>query len=310
MNTKHIFIMNPQSGNGQAIKNFLSIIQKEAEQSGLQYEIHQTQYSGDGERYVKMCCQAEVTATLRFYAVGGDGTLHEVVNGAFGFDHAEVAFIPAGMGNDFVRMFSSPKNFRDIRKQLSGTSRQIDLLRYNDRYSVNTLNIGLDAAVARKAAEFKSKTFLKSSQAYLAGIAAVLGRNQGYQMTVTLENGREQNSLFTLTAIGNGAYCGGGFKALPKAKLDDGVLDVIIVNKINRRTLMSLLPKYRKGSHLEMPGIEQIIHYEQCKSLEIKPVNSFEVCADGELTEVSGLRIEILPKAIRFSVPEGSSLDK
>lgn len=304
---RHIFLVNPQSGKGHGLRKLVPQIEKAAKRAGIPWELHLTRHARDAEETVRRLSQ-NTREPLRFYAVGGDGTLHEVVNGAMGFPHVEVAFVPAGMGNDFARMFHHPEYFQEIDRQIAGTAEVIDVIRHNDRYSINVLNIGLDAAVAKKAAEYRSKTPLKSAQAYLAGIVSVLRTNPGYFLHVKIGEGAAQHRQYTLTAIGNGAYCGGGFKALPQASLQDGMLDVIVVNKLRRRTLLPLLTHYRKGTHLQQQGIETLLSYHKCRTLRLEAQGGIQVCADGELYQVDSLEIEIVPASLRFSVPEGAGL--
>ena len=304
---KHVFLVNPQSGKGHGLRILVPEIEKEARRAGVSFEIHQTRRARDAEETVRLLSQ-NTPESLRFYAVGGDGTLHQVVNGAMGSPHAEVAFIPSGMGNDFARMFDPSAYFQDISRQIHGTPVTIDVIRYNDRYSINVLNIGLDAAVAQKAEEYRSKTPLKNAQAYLAGIVSMLRTNPGYELQITVEDEASLQSNYTLTAIGNGAFCGGGFKALPRASLQDGLLDVIMVNKLKRRTLLPLLTHYRNGKHLEHPGIEAVLSYQQCTRLQITAERGLQVCADGELSPVDSLDIAVLPGKLRFSVPKGCRL--
>ena len=89
---------------------------------------------------------AESSERLRFYACGGDGTLGEVVNGAAGQVNAEVGLIPIGTGNDFVRNFADAGDFFDIEAQVMGEARAIDLIKCNDRYGINVVNVGFDCA--------------------------------------------------------------------------------------------------------------------------------------------------------------------
>ncbi|MDD3023607.1 MAG: diacylglycerol kinase family lipid kinase [Syntrophomonadaceae bacterium] len=303
---KHIFVLNPVAGRGDAEKKLLPKILSALKNSNLDYEIHRTLNKGDATRFVKDRCLLAENAALRFYAVGGDGTLNEVVNGAFGFENVEIALIPAGTGNDFPRSFSHPEYFLDIERQLAGNSRSIDLIRYNDSYLVNMLNIGIDCAVVARTAELKKKPFLNGSSAYLAGIACVFVANKAYQMSVTLEDGSVEEGEFTLLAVGNGAYCGGGFKGVPKACLDDGLLDVSMVKKINRRTFLAVIRKYHDGTHLEPSKTELPIKYIKCRKLTISSHERLQICADGEISKEKRIDLELLPKAIVFSVPKGA----
>jgi YegS/Rv2252/BmrU family lipid kinase len=305
---KHIFILNPAAGRKDAEKKILPGIMEAAKATGIDYEIHRTMNIGDGENYVRSRCLAMPHDSLRFYAIGGDGTLNEVANGAFGFSNAEIGFIPSGTGNDFARIFTEPKNFLDIRKQIKGTAQPIDLIKYEDRVVVNVLNIGLDCAVVTEMNKLKKRLRLGGPLAYMAGVGVVFARNRGFHLKVILEEGTVYEKEYTLAAIGNGSYYGGGFKGIPKAEIDDGLLDISLISKVSRRTFASLIGKYRKGTHLESPGIEKIITYIKCKSITIESKDDMEICIDGEVLNTGELKISIIPSAIKFCLPEGSRI--
>jgi YegS/Rv2252/BmrU family lipid kinase len=305
---KHIFILNPAAGKGMAEREVLPKILKAVKESNVSYEIHRTMNVGDAEHFSKNRCLEHPDEELRFYAVGGDGTLNEVVNGIAGFDHAELAFLPAGSGNDFARVFTNSHNFIDVAKQIRGSAKPIDLLRYNDRYCVNMINIGLDCEVVDEVVSLKKMTPLSGSMAYLAGIAVVFIGNRGFELSLTMEDGSTHTGEFTLVAIANGAFCGGGFKGATKALIDDGLLDVNIVRKLSRHAFLSLLPHYKKGTHLEQKMARKFISYHQCHSISIRPngTEPMKICVDGEIEFAKEIAVTVVPNAIRFSVPEGS----
>lgn len=307
---KHIFIMNPAAGKGKAGKVFLPAIIDTAKGMGIDYEIHRTMAPGDAERFVKNRCEeGNVEAVLRFYACGGDGTLNEVVNGAYGFENVEIAMIPAGTGNDYPRIFGDKKYFEDIEAQILGTARPVDLIRYTSestvRYCINMFNIGLDCNVADKVAEIKRYPFVPGPMAYGMGVGIILGKKEGVDLTITLDGGEVFEGHIMLVAFGIGQYCGGGFRALPNAQPDDGLIDVIIVDEISRRTFISLIGKYRKGTHIEDPATQSFLTARTCRSLSIKPHGSVKLCTDGEVSMTGETTFEIIPGEIKFSVPQG-----
>jgi diacylglycerol kinase (ATP) len=331
---KHIFIMNPAAGKGKAGKVFLPRIIETSKRMGIDYEIHRTIAPGDAQRFVNKRCGTGETGTepeeiLRFYACGGDGTLNEVVNGAYGHNNAEIAMIPAGTGNDFPRNFGELKLFEDIEGQILGKARPMDIIRYESvpanplsgsimfdldflfdsdpdpvvRYGVNMFNIGLDCSVVAKAAEIKAHPFVPGTLAYGLGVAIVLWRKEGVRLEIRFDDGEVIRGDFTLIAVGNGAWCGGGFKGVPKASAEDGLIDVSLVGNVSRRTFLSLIGKYRKGTHLEDPLAVEIITYRKCKSLTIMSKNTVKLCTDGEISTVGETIFEIVPGGINFSVP-------
>lgn len=312
---KHIFILNPVAGSGKAEKRILPGIIEAAREEAVDYEIHRTINVGDAENYVRKRCEHYAGEKLRFYAVGGDGTLNEVVNGAYGTcsiaqSNIEIGFVPVGTGNDFARVFSNPQYFLDIRRQIRGLPVSIDLIKYDDRVIVNMLNIGLDCAVVKEMNIIKKRFPIDGPLAYLAGVGAVFVSNQGFPLKVELEDGRTLVREFTLVAVGNGAFCGGGFKGVPKAEIDDGLLDVSLVNKVNRRTFASLIGKYRKGTHLNSPLAKDIITYVQSKSITIESLDGMDICVDGEVYSTEKLMLTVAPLAIKFSIPLGSKIQR
>jgi YegS/Rv2252/BmrU family lipid kinase len=322
---KHFFIMNPAAGKGKAGEVCLPRIIETSKRLKIDYEIHRTIAPGDAEHFVRVKCeerkkQGKSGETYRFYACGGDGTLNEVANGAYGYEHTEIAMIPAGTGNDFPRSFGDLKYFEDIEKQIEGEAKWIDLIRYETsvhnsdpnssderivRYGINMFNIGLDCNVADKVAKIKNYPFVPGLMAYGMGVAIVLGRKDGVNLEITLDDGEAFSGDMTLVAIANGCYCGGGFKGVPEADTEDGLIDVSIVADVSRRTFLSLLGKYRKGTHLEDPVAAKYISYRKCRSLTIHSTESVKLCTDGEISIVGGIKFEIVPKSIKFSVPQG-----
>lgn len=335
---KHIFIMNPAAGKGKAGKVFLPKIIETAKRMGIDYEIHRTMAAFDAEHFVKGRCEARKgeqgsEEILRFYAVGGDGTLNEVVNGASGHQNVEIAMIPSGTGNDFPKSFGELKSFENIEQQILGAARPVDVIRYEAtppspfsgsfsgaqldalfesdpdpvvRYGINMFNIGLDCNVADKVAKIKENPLVPGPMAYGLGVGIVLGKKEGVDLEICLDNGEVYDGHIMLVAIANGSYCGGGFNGVPRAIVDDGLIDVSIVGNISRRTFLSLIGKYRKGTHLEDPATKSFITYRKCRSLTIRPRGGIvKLCTDGEVSMVSETTFEIIPGAIKFSVPQG-----
>ena len=153
---RHFFVINPAAGKGKRVDELAAQIKSVCERREEKYEIYYTAGVGDAKKYVNNTCRLYEASgeILRFYACGGDGTINEVANGIVGFENAELAVIPIGTGNDFVRNFSWGEGFFDIDAQLDGETRKIDIMKYNNRYAINVINIGFDCEVAAQAAEW------------------------------------------------------------------------------------------------------------------------------------------------------------
>jgi len=303
---KHIFIVNPNSGQGDIQKKLVYDLKKR------ELDFYLTKYPGDGEKYIKKMCAANPAEKIRFYSCGGDGTLNEVVNGIFGFENVEAAAVPTGSGNDFIKNFGIPfENFKDIDKQLSGSAVTVDLIKYQEsakdsevRYAANMFNIGFDCNVVIRVADVKKLPFVRDSLAYMLSIFLTLIKKEGADLIIDFEDGTNYRGYVLLTAIGNGAFCGGGLKGVPEANLNDGVMDVCIIKNISRRTALPLLPKYANGTYLKDKKIKDYIIYKQCKSFTIRGFEErWNLCVDGEIKTAGEIKFEIVPDAVRFSLP-------
>ncbi|GHU49731.1 lipid kinase [Clostridia bacterium] len=313
---KHIFIINPAAGNRTAEKRFLAQILSCVKAEELDYEIHRTTGPGEAESFIRTRCE-EFPDTIRFYACGGDGTLNEVLNGAFGYKNAEITVIPAGTGNDFVRNFPSPEGFLNLAELIKGSVKPIDIMSYaifddnsdiqaaviEKRFALNMCNFGFDSDVVARAATLKTKPFIGGTMAYIGGVFITLMRKKALKLSLRFDDGRVLYEKILLTAVANGAYCGGGFKSAPKSEVDDGLLDIIIVRDMSRRTFLSLVGKYHNGTHMEDKRAEDIILYKHCRSAEISSRTFMNMAIDGEVKRIKRARVEILPKAINFCFP-------
>ena len=300
---KHIFIVNPAAGKGIATTKYQPQILNYLKDSGLDYEVHRSLNKEEIGTYIKQ--KAADGAPVRFYGIGGDGTLCDVANGAIGLPNVEVAIIPCGTGNDFVRNFSNKENFLDIEKQINGKAVPVDAIRCNDFYSMNMLNIGADCEVVVKAA---NKKHASGSLAYAIGALEVLPHNPRYRMVYTDETGEEHEEDLLLCCIGNGHYCGGGFKGCPRASLQDGLMDVVIVRPVTGMLMMKMLLKYHNGTHLDAPEAADLSKFMQVKNFKLRAIDQVNVSVDGEVKPFTEGNMEVVPGAINFVVPEGSEI--
>lgn len=302
---KHIFIINQNAGLKHRTA-LLSAISDACEREKADFEIFYTDRPRAAEDFVRE--RSADGGSYRFYACGGDGTLSEVANGAFGFENVEVAVIPSGTGNDFVRNFSNSEFFTDITRQLRGKLRTFDLIRINDRFAVNTVNIGFDCSVVSLLEKMRGKRLLKLFRSYT--VSAFIKMITMPKSTLTFHHGGSASTRrFTLCAIGNGRFCGGGYKSNPKALLDDGKFDVFEANsKVGRLLFLRILGKYRAGVLVGDPKYDKYITYTVTDELSLEGKTPFEYCVDGEVMEASSVNLSVCRNALRFVIPDGSAL--
>ena len=304
----HHFLINPAAGKGSYTEALARKIRRACSNCGVTYCIYTTKRPGDATDYVRAAVAENPNEKHRFYACGGDGTLSETINGAPCAENAEFAVIPIGTGNDFECNFTGLDNFFDIERQINGRVVKIDILRCNDRYALNMINIGFDSNVAKKTGEIKRSPMVPTGLAYVAGVAITFCKPFGTKMDITLADGTHIHDSLMLTAIANGAFCGGGFKATPRASLTDGLLDICVINKVTRMKFLQLIGSYKKGTHLELPMAQDVIRYYQTPSVDFKFDAPLGICIDGEIEMNDHINISIVPHALSFSIPEGSGL--
>lgn len=301
---KHIYLINPAAGRGDATIELTEKIRSAYGDVDPIAEIYHTTGVGDATRFVREYCTEHPDEAVRFYACGGDGTLGEVVNGAMGFENAAVGLIPSGTGNDYMKNFTERERFFDFEAQRDGEEMAIDILRCNDTYCVNMINIGFDCEVVTKTVEIKRKPWVPGGMAYIFGLIYTLIRKPGVEPEIILDGENLGKNKMLLCAIGNGAFCGGGFKSLPEAVLDDGIMDACLINNVSRVKFLSLVGNYKAGTHV-CEKTADIIRYVRCHTLELLFPREQNVCIDGEVLKMHGCKISLLSKALRFVLPRG-----
>lgn len=306
MKIKHVFVMNPVSGSRLArkMKRQIAVVCRKLH---VDYHIHFTRSADDGPIYVRQLLDKHPDNYYRIYACGGDGTICDICGSVYGHPNAELAVIPLGTGNDFTRNFGKPKDFCDIEDYINGSPVDIDLIRYNDLYSINVTNVGFDCEVVNMMERNRNKPFMNNSFSYTICVVACLAKMPKGHIRFTLEDGTVRDEKFLLTLFGNGAYYGGGYKAASKADLQDGLLEwVFVPENVTRRQFVSIVSSYKAGTLLDNKSLcEKIgVKYRRVKKIVLEAVEPMKICVDGELKELTKMTIESCRRAIRFALPK------
>jgi len=252
---------------------------------------------------------AESGEELRLYAAGGDGTFNEVLTGAMPYGNVAVGLLPYGSGNDFLRSFGVREEFCDLEDQLRGSVKEIDLIRTQRGYAADICSAGLDAKVAYKIPKYRRIPFCGGGMAYKLSIVEVLMGKKSTRLHINID-GKEFERDCLMVAVCNGHSYGGGFTAAPESKLDDGVLDVLVVKSIPLLTIAKVLPVYQSGRHFSdgdiVPKWKDVIEYFPASKVEIHPVDPNQemiVNVDGECGPDKVLQAEVVPLAARVILP-------
>ena len=291
MSKKILLVINPKAGNGKAERKSTVFI-KAAHDAGLTTTVVNT--SGEG----KMLKEIEKAITNERFdaliAVGGDGLVHSLLPIAFS-SKLPFGVIPAGTGNDFCRSIggfhrSIPQLLRSIMED-SYTS--VDLMTIKSAQvtslSAQILSLGFDALVNERANTFRH---LKGRAKYVVAMVRELSFFKPQLFTVTVDGVTHERRAMLL-AIANGPNYGGGMKIVPQADHSDGLLDVLILNKVSTIELLRVFPKVYRGSHINHSAIEIF----QGRSIHVEA--KAKAYADGEFVGDLPIQIDVSPHALR-----------
>jgi YegS/Rv2252/BmrU family lipid kinase len=277
------YIANPRAGRGRT-DAFLT-----RHGGDIEERVLWTEAPGHG---VELARQARAESDV-VCAVGGDGTVHEVVNGLMP-DPVPFVVMPAGSGNDFAGMFPFPRTPAELDAVLTaGMGARIDVLECGERYCVNSSGLGFEAAVTR---ESLSITRLRGLPLYLTAAMRALASFDCPPMTLELADGEKIEGERLMVSVGNGVSAGGGFHLTPDALPDDGLIDLCVVARIGRARVLRLLPGAIKGRHTGAAPVTM----RRTQSVTISAERPFHVHVDGEyLGETRGpMHFRVIPRCL------------
>jgi len=299
---KHIFVINPKAGR---VDRTPEISAKLHSYDGkIDYEIYVTKSLGDAQGYVREYLKSHNPKEIyRFYACGGDGTLYDVVNGAYGFANAEVACLALGSGNDFVKNFHDLEAFQNIDREIAGKGKRIDLLKVDDKYCINITNYGFDGEVTFAQLKYKRRPFMNGPRAYKAAALHCFLFKMNQPLKVTADDQVLFDGKGLLVAIANGFCYGGGYHCAPEAKIDDGLIDVCLIKKVGKLKAAGFMKLFRKGEHITSSKTKNYVIYKRAKHVIVESNKPVAYAIDGEVFRKERIEVQMLPSALSFVVP-------
>lgn len=303
-------ILNPMADMGNAWRVARDLRSITEQHGGVDWS--GTVYPGHG---IELAKQAGEQGYDMVIAMGGDGTVHEVINGIMQIPEEKrptLGVVPVGSGNDFAHAIGVPKSSdHALVHALEAESSKVDLGIMTDEhgkkeYFDNTLGIGFDAVVTIRSHKLP---LLRGFIMYLTAVIQTIFLNHNpITMQIEADDQKwEQSNL--LLAMCNGPREGGGFMIAPEAKIDDGILHYAMIEMVSRPMMFRLVPEVMNGTH----GRFKQVTMGSCKKMNISADCPMYIHADGEIysgfgTDVRNVSFEILPQALR--VVRGQSLDK
>lgn len=287
-------IVNPAAGRGRALSVW-SQVKEQLSKKNISVECDITIEPGHAVQLAKEAADEDTDIVA---VIGGDGTIHEAVNGLIGSQTA-LAVIPGGTGNDFAKSLQVPKSITGaVAVMLNPVRKKIDLIKYNNSYLINMAGLGFDAEVARRV---NGTRFLKGEAAYLLAILKTLVSYRPLPAEIVID-GIQIKKNITLVAVGNGQYVGGGVRLLPQACIDDGLLDICIMEETTKPDVLITLPSVYAGRHVNHPKCT----FYKAREVTLRVKNSnYPVYAqfDGQVQQKEDLHLSIAPLALEVLAP-------
>ncbi len=295
---KSRLIVNPVSGT-DAAPDYLQTINERLRESLGEMDIVMTVAAGDASA---SAAQAARDGYERLFVGGGDGTLNEIINGVAsvegGLGRITFGLIPLGTGNDFADALGIPEDVdAAISILLEDRTLEVDVGMLNDRHFVNVSAGGFIAEVS-SAVNPQLKT-VAGKLAYLIGGAQVLMEYEHANLRLrVVENERvvEREMGMEMFAVCNSRLVGGGRLIAPQAIINDGLLDVCIVEAMPTLDFINLLSSVSGGTHVE----DSRVLYFHAREIDLHFDRTIKVNTDGEVLEAADCSYRILPRAARF----------
>lgn len=289
---KICFIVNPTAGKGKG-KKTAQKLQEYIKDLQVSYEIRYTEREKEAEAIARRAAQE---GFKKIVAVGGDGTVYEVLNGMMGMD-ATLGVIPAGTGNDFARTMNISQDIREaLQIILEGKESHIDCGQANGRYFINVASIGLDAEIVKETETIKR--YISGTTAYIIGVLKTLLKFKHSSLQIEVD-GQIENKDIMLVAVANGRYYGGGMKIAPMADVKDGVFDICIIHRISKWKILRLFPTIFSGKHIH---VKEVKLYKG-KNIKINGSQTMRLNLDGDIIGNTPVEFKLIPQALKVIIP-------
>lgn len=287
-----VFIINTKAGNGASMSVW-NTLKESLEQKAIRYHAHFTKYPKHAEQLAKQICDSNDGDIEAVVAVGGDGTVHEVVNGMVNNPKIKIGYIPAGSGNDFSRGFSIPKNPMDALDLILNSKENKPTLfdigkfevegKKDEHYFVSSLGAGFDAAVAMQTNQSQLKKLFNKvrlgSLAYVGVLIRLLFTYKRTNITLTIDERVYTYKNVWFVTVSNQPYYGGGMKIAPSASTTDGILDITVAHNLSRIKLLLVFGSVFFAKHTKFKEVQQHLG----SKISIESDSKMFVHADGEL---------------------------
>ncbi len=285
-------IVNYTAGgkHGKKVKKTLSIVEARLKEKNIKYAVHHTEYKGHGTIITRELIKNGATSIV---VLGGDGTLHEVINGFSNFDKVTLGLVPCGTGNDFATALKLPRDpLKAIDLIIDGTPKYTDFMQLPTVRGINVVGMGIDVDVLVRYSKLKRK----NKFGYTWCLIKTLLKFDYAEFEAQVDDGETVAHRSFIAAIANGSVFGGGLPICPVADPTDKTLNLVTVKEIKRSKIIFALIKLLKGKILTVPQAKE----EPCKKVKITAKSPYVVNVDGELYPDIPFEVQIVSDTLRM----------
>ena len=290
MSRRFALLVNPVSGGGRALRALPDVI-AELDAADAEHRTVTTRSMEHAAEESERAAEAGETVL----ALGGDGLLRPIAGALSGREIA-VALVPCGRGNDLARVLGVPKDpAAAARLAIGGEERLIDIADVDGTPYLGIASLGLDSDANKIANDAR---FLRGDAVYLYAALRALAAWRHATFTVTVDGERHELTGCTV-AVGNSRSYGGGMLMLPHAELDDGKLEVLMIEAYSKWAMLRDLPKLYRGAHLGLPHVK----LARGEEIEVRSDRQFAVYADGDPIGATPATMRVTHRALRVIAP-------
>jgi diacylglycerol kinase family enzyme len=313
----HLFIVNPRSfryAGGPDMRTIINEIRAYfRDNPGEDYHLHISRYPRDAVGVIhRFAASVGGGVIVRVYAVGGDGILFDCLNGIVGTANRELAIVPYGSSNDFLRSFGEGRQapFLNIAKQISAGTIKTDIIYCGSNYAMNFCSVGVEAVSIMYTARLM-RAFdwaVRHSRGIvpilytLGGICGILDKKTREQRYSVVFDGERADGTYTCINVANGPCYGGNMSAVTGAMPNDGILDMLLVESGSALSILNLLPRYLRGEYYNYP---ESFSYRRARRVEIASDTPISINMDGEVFFDTSLTLEVIPRAVDIVAVDG-----
>lgn len=287
-------IYNPIAGKGRSAR-FREAVENRLAETNAEYAFHETRGRRDAVKIARALTRG-ASDYVDIVAMGGDGTLHEVLNGIDDPGRVRLGIIPCGSGNDFAAAAGIPQTAEGaLDVLLSGEAKYTDYMECSGVRGINAIGTGIDVDILRR---YNRMKVLKGAAAYLASLVMSVLTYKPPCFS-ELSGGESVPHNAFIACAGNGRRIGGGIPICPEAVIDDGMLDLVIIDNIRRAAIPRAFVKLLKGRILSLPET----NFKRQDQVTIRSDGPMPIQIDGEIYETLPFDVHLVTNKLRIYRP-------